>query len=311
MDDFSTSVSGLGKTMFGLKDSAIFLGSLYFICFVLILPLYLQKSGGLVIGLSTVLIGILSIVLVHLFLNWLYVAVVALPLMMAIITFSLGFLIWIISPIIAFGAHSIMELMMSIITVLVGSSFIKLDFSLLNEILTRIGMALMTIGGGLWWLVQKAKDIKYKALGVYITLFALYGVVSGITSLSSLVVFLFIWLAIYMKVHGDDNIMDLRLLFKIVASTVTVLGTYGVGVIKSGAMWYGTSLINKTLYYFDAPTVDNAGWAAFGILYNLLIGTFILFGIWKPQYVLERIPQPVKGFLTETLKKGMMMIRIS
>lgn len=99
---------------------------------------------------------------------------VAVPLIMAIVFFCLGFLIWLVSPIIVFALHSYMEVMTSIIGVLMGSSVAKFDYGLLNEVFTRFRMGLMTLAGGLWWLVQRAKDIKYKALGVYITIFALW-----------------------------------------------------------------------------------------------------------------------------------------
>lgn len=69
MNETNNPTSGLARTIFGLKDPVIFLGSLYFVCFLVILPLYLKQTGGIVDGLLVALIGVLSIALVHLLFN--------------------------------------------------------------------------------------------------------------------------------------------------------------------------------------------------------------------------------------------------
>lgn len=112
-----------------------------------------------------------------------------------------------------------------------------------------------------------------------------------------------------MKVHGDENLMNLRLLFKIAASAATVSSAFG-GAVKSFAVWYGSTWMNRALYLFDTPVATDTGWAVFVMSYNLFIGTCILVGLWRPQYILDRIPKSAMDLITDILKKGTKMIRL-
>jgi len=261
----------LSKVLFQIKDSAIFLGCLYFVVFIILLPEFIARQN-IINGLQLVFLGALSVLIVHLFINWLYVAVTLVPLIMSAIFFAAGLVIWLFAPLSMFPIQNILQ-----VFAIFGVSF---DLSLLNEFVTRVGQFLMIIGGGLWWVVNKTKDLNYKALIAYITTIILFGVLLGVTSFTRLAGFLFIWLVVYSKVNGQENIPDLLVLFKVVATAAVVFGVFSVEIVNLGKL------------YFATPTAT--GLRAFISLYKTVIGILIITGVWKPNLILVRLPYRAK-----------------
>ena len=68
--------------LFQIKDSSIFLGCLYFVVFIILLPEFIIR-GNVINGLQMVIIGAVSVLIVHLLLNWLYIATIAAPIVVA------------------------------------------------------------------------------------------------------------------------------------------------------------------------------------------------------------------------------------
>lgn len=203
----------LMKALLQIKDSALFLGCLYFLVFIMLLPEFAIRQG-VVDGFSLMFAGALSVLAVHFFLNWLYIAVVAIPFTMAALLFIAGCSIWLFTPIVLFATESLMR----VAVLFVGGS---ISLTLLNDFYTRLGQFLMIVSGGIWWVVTKAKDLNQKAITAYIFMVVLFGTIIGITSFARLAGVLFIWLVVYSKTKGE-NIPDFKALFQ-VASTVAVL----------------------------------------------------------------------------------------
>lgn len=237
--------------------------------FILLLPEIMVKPDKFLEIAGIILVAILSIFIVHLFLNSLYIATIAAPFIIAIIMFSLGFSLWLLSP-----------LFVGVFDNFMGGIFsafgIRLELGFLTEVLTRISQTLMGISGWLWWLIKKAREINYHALGAYLFLIALFGTISGIASMAYLSVFLVFWLIIYMKVKGDENLSDILILFKIAATIPVVIGTLGKGSTKV--------LLSSLLYTVGlghGVPVDGA--TVFISLYKIAFGIIVLIGIWKTQ----------------------------
>ncbi|WP_027365739.1 hypothetical protein [Desulfotruncus alcoholivorax] len=64
------------RLAFKIKDAGLFLGMLYLVSFLIILPFYLRDTGNILTGAELMLIAILGIVLVQIFLNWIYILIV-------------------------------------------------------------------------------------------------------------------------------------------------------------------------------------------------------------------------------------------
>lgn len=270
----------LSRMLFQIKDSAIFLGCLYFIVFILLLPEFAARQG-VVNGIEIVILGAISVLVVHLLLNWLYVAVTIIPLVTAAIFFIVGCTIWLFAPIILFSIEGVIQ----IATLLLGGG---INLALLNEFLTRVGQLLMIISGALWWVVNKTKDLNYKALVAYIILVILFGILIGMTSFTRLAGILLIWLVIYSKVKGDENIPDLTALFKVAATVAVIFGVFSVEIAEVGKNYLSTQ------FSFASRASSPAGLNAFISLYKMALGGLVLTGVWRPNIILSKLPYKKK-----------------
>jgi hypothetical protein len=286
--------------LFQIKDSSIFLGCLYFIVFIILLPEFIIR-GNVINGLQMVIIGAVSVLIVHLLLNWLYIATIAAPIVVAAVFFITGWGIWLFAPLLLFALESLFK----IITMFIG---VNINLTLLNEFLTRLGQFLIIISGGLWWIVKKAKEINYKALTAYILLVILFGTVIGITSFTRLVGVLFVWFAIYSKVKGCDNISDLAVLFKIAATAAVTFGVFGVEVAK-----IGTNIISSGVLSILKTNQQSADFNVLISLYKTIIGGLIVTGIWSPGIILKRLPfkEKIWNILTKILNSRFVFIKTS
>ncbi|MGI9862514.1 hypothetical protein SDD30_14130 [Moorella naiadis] len=269
--------------LFGIKDPAILIGTLYVISFLLLWPFLQNFHFGPLNEYKLLLVSVIGIVLVHLFLNWVYVLTVAIPMTMVVILFVAGAAIWIFAPTYTgfiVGAFSVWDFFMA------GLSSLPSNIvSGLGESVSRIGQFMMMLAGGLWWLVQKAKSIEQNALVVYLIGLGSFGFLSSLVSTEALFAFLFFWMIVNAKVQGKEapNIANI---FRIL-STIAVV--------------------------FKVPflPVHYQGMAA-GILWLYkagLTGTMLM-GIWKPEKLLEFLPEQFKQYGTVLVNTGKRAIKI-
>lgn len=301
MDSGTRRITVLGSA-FSIEDAGIFLGCLYFISFILILPVCLQYSNGFVNALEVALVAVVSVVVVHLLLNWLYIATVTVPLIMAGVFAGMGLLVWLFSPIILFVLSAFLD---SFLNYSILFSGIELDYSLLNIFISRVGTLLVGIGSWLWWAVKKAKDLNYIALGAYVVLFAIYGALSSINSLSYIALFLIIWYLIYLKVRERANVKDVLKLFRVVATIAVVFGVYAVEIVR-----VGTSAFTDVYMVNTVGFGESGGYAAFVSLYKNVMGVLILLGIWKPNMFTNLIPETIKNKEAEIIQRSLSFVNI-
>ncbi|MGE5630246.1 MAG: hypothetical protein ACM3TR_04015 [Caulobacteraceae bacterium] len=78
------------SNLYKMKDAAVFLGILYCIAFIILLPILIKYSDSVPTLLQMSLLSLLCIVLVHLLFNWLYYLTVAIPLIISGLLFITG-----------------------------------------------------------------------------------------------------------------------------------------------------------------------------------------------------------------------------
>ncbi len=284
------------RMAFKIKDAGLFLGVLYLVSFLLLLPFYLRNTGNILSGAELMLIAILSIVLVQVFLNWLYILIIHIPFIMAAIIGTTGLIIFVFSPLLIIPV----ELIQNAASMFIGGSFLGNSLTLLSDFTYRLGQGMMIVAGVIWWLVEKAKNINYAALSGYLIGLAGLGIIAGISNFSSLLVFLTIWAVVYLKVSGNENIPDLRIIFKLVATVAVVFGMFKISVVSEGKGFM------DTVFYFSQS--DNifktSGYHNFLRFYEILLAVFFLLGIWKPGAITGRLPQEFRDKVFEFVKKG-------
>ncbi len=262
----------LAKLLNGIKDVGIFTGVLYFLSFILLLPFALNQTGNVLTVAEIVLIMVVAVVVVHILVNFLYYLLVAIPFAASVLLFISGYLLFLFAPIFGVSAQIVLSVVLGAFSAVVGAlSGIDIGLNYMVEFITRVGQTLMALGGFMFWLVTKGKEVNYFALGVFLVLLTLFGVITtGLTSFVGLFAFLFIWLIVYYKVK-DNNIPDLTILFKIIATVLVLLGSYAVKLYESGSFMFSASSV------YGSP-----GYAQFLNIYGTVITIGLLIGIWKP-----------------------------
>ncbi len=264
--------AALAKLLNGIKDVGIFTGVLYFLSFILLLPFALNQTGNVLTVAEVILVMVLAVVVVHIFINFLYYLLVAIPFAASVLLFVSGYLLFLLAPIFGASAQITLSVALGAISAVLGAlSGIDIGLNYIVEFITRWGQTLMAIGGFMFWLVTKGKEVNYFALGVFLVLLTLFGVITtGLTSFVGLFAFLFIWLIVYYKVK-DSNIPDLTILFKIIATVLVLLGSYAVKIYE------GSSFIFSASSVYGSP-----GYEQFLNIYGTVITIGLLIGIWKP-----------------------------
>ncbi len=250
----------LGKNWGLIQSGSVLTGILYALVFLLMIPTFINLGYTFDDMLINTGLIIASILIVHFLINGFYYLLVAVPLVLAVIFAILGWFIWLNTP-----------LLFTFVDALLG--FFNISTTNLCEYLTRIGQSLMIFGGGLWWLVKKAKDINYAAIYIYIIILGLLGIFSGLIYPSISILFLIFWATLSYKIHENPNINtnnQLKLLFKVVASLSILLATYR-NINFANNTWY-----RETSYGL--------------IIYSIIVFLLVSFGIWKPKTILKVIP---------------------
>lgn len=282
----SKSTMFLADFLLKTKQPAVFLGVIYLISFILILPFALKTSGGVLTQAKLLLIATIATGLVHILLNWLYCLVVAVPLVMSAVLFIIGGLIWLFAPLNGIILDLVFKMVFGLFEAIVGGAFsFSGSIGYLIEFTSRCGQTIMVLSGGLWWLVQKAKDINYKAIAIYLIALAIYGIFSGVTSISGLLMFLVIWAIVYYKISEDGQLPDLKTVFKIVATIAIIFGTFSIKVVNTSYIFYNSNS-------FDTLAYNN-----FLKVYKLGLAVILLTCTWAPLKAAKLLPEHIKKYL--------------
>ncbi|WIV11082.1 hypothetical protein [Proteiniborus sp. MB09-C3] len=274
-----------------LKNPSILLGVLYGICFLIMLPIQLSKTSSVGNLFLAILYSIIPILIVHFLLNFLYYLVISIPLIMSIVIASIGLFIWLFAPLQGVILDTILNVI-NLALLTLGDDIFNVSGSLnyYIEFVSRLGQTLITIGGGLWWLVKKAKDINYVALYAYIIFLSFLLILSGIIQPSYTIIFLILWATLAIKVKENDSLPDLKLLFKIVANIsifVAIFRTQLITVSNLSSISNLLSINRKTFF-------NSNGYNYFVFIYSSIIFLLTTFGIWKPNIILTKMPSKMK-----------------
>lgn len=278
----------VGKLATTVKSSSVFLGILYLFSFLLLLPIFLRQQNVLT-GAEVLFIAMLAVIAVHLLLNWLYVLTIAVPIIMSAVFFLGGMMIYLFAPLVILPIEALTH------WIPMAGESIAGSLSYIHEFITRFGQTLMILGGGLWFLVKRAENINYIALATFLIGLTALGIIAGLTSLSGLLVFLTVWATVYMKIKGDklkddNNLPDLQILFKVVATITVLIGFFKISIVQSGS-----DFLNTAFYFSNSGNVfSSEGYGAFLKVYESILGIFFLFGIWKPELLVKYVPDKLK-----------------
>ncbi|WP_031516646.1 hypothetical protein [Desulfofalx alkaliphila] len=279
------------------KNPAALLGTLYLICFCLMLPFYLTYSGSQILTESVMLLlSLVAIVGVHILLNWAYCLAKIIPITMSIILFATGSIVWVMTPLFMAPLEMILGVTFGTIDIFtrgVGSSFMVGVSGMIGgvtETVSRIGQLLMIIAGWFWWLAEKTSKLDQKALGFYLICLAAFGVISGLASLYGLLIFLYFWLIVLYQLEGRDDVPRLRLIFQLVATVIIALKV-------------PTSII------YTEMTVTNqiSSWLS---AYQSLLMIIMLLVVWKPNMLVDVMPDKIKELGSNILNNGKAFIKI-
>ncbi len=205
------------------KDASVLLGVLYFVAFILVLPFWLVRGETVGTRMAFLLAGVTGFLLVQLFLNWTYYALVAVPGIAAIVLFVIGAFVWVGTPLVMAPVHAVIGLFTGgfgggIADLLAGKmmgSFGVLSKGL-EETVSRIGQLLMIVSGWFWWLNERLQKLNHKALGFYLLCLAVFGFTAGNASLEGLIVFLYVWLWLTYRLEGREGLPNLTVVYKLV-----------------------------------------------------------------------------------------------
>lgn len=287
------------STIYKIKDSAIFLGALYCLSLLVMLPVYLRFNNLPAIA-GIIFISLLAILLVHFAMNWLYYFVISTPVIASATLFVLGWALTIFSPLLEMYIRLIIDIISMTLSIFsFDSSLTFIDP--LFKIIDRVAAFLIVLSGIFWWLVKKGENIQYKALAFYIVFIVFLGAILGIGNMTVIFFFLFIWYLLFVKVKGLEDIEDIgkvATLFKIGATVLVLSGISGMDLLNTGVTASMAMVGTNNIY-------DN-----FLVIYPKILGILIIFGIWKPKTILKRVPDKFKKFILVLKEKGVYLLKV-
>ncbi|SHJ47909.1 hypothetical protein [Tepidibacter formicigenes] len=271
----------LGSWLAKLQSGSAILGVLYVLVFLFMIPVFVSQGFSFDSMLAKSGIIVVSIVIVHFLVNGLYYMLVTIPVILAVITFIFGWLIWLGTPFF----FSVFDMFFNAFNLATGLSS-SFGTGNLVEFLTRLGQTFMGIGTGIWWIAKKVKEIDYAALYIYIVMLGLLGLVSGFISFGFPIVFLILWATLSYKIHENPNVdsnEQLALVMKIVGCLSMLIGTMN-NINIANNTWYGEK---------------SYGLIAFSVISFLSVS----FGICKPDKLLNVVSKDVKEHFKKFIKK--------
>lgn len=279
-----------------LKNASILLGIMYFLSFLLLLPIWLGFRKEIPAEMGFLLLTGVSIIVVHLILNWSYYMLVIVPAVASIILFFSGAALWIFAPLIVMPFKFFFSMFGGIgggFPELIAGSFMKgfsEIFNDLGEVISRFGQFLMIVAGWFWWLNDKMRKIDHKALGFYLLCLAIYGFSSGMTSLQGLIIFLYVWLWVKFKLEEkESDLPSLGILFKIVATLLIIFKVPTLGQFDVGHVFYGKA---------------NEAIEALLVFYRLLLTGGLLAFVWRYEWLVGKLPQSFGSAVRNFFKLG-------
>jgi len=277
-----------------LRSGAIFLGSLYVILWIVLLPTLwpaLVHDTGPTFG--AVLMLILPLVIVEILLNGLVWLIVAVPFIMAVALTVLGQLIWLTAPL-TFLPTAFLSAIPDIGSGLTGA------MHFLETFMEHLGLTLTACGAALFWVAHRLRSVNQVAVTAYLAAIGIVGIIWGATSLAPLVVFLVLWLMVYAKMNDDATMgADIRRLFQIAAT--------GAVVANIAALPMTASLAHLATRWTQGLTFSMFGpasappWASLlpasgsvALVWHVVLWVGLLWGIWRPQDVWHRLPEAAR-----------------
>lgn len=277
-----------------LRSGAIFVGSLYVILWIVLLPTLwpaLVHETGPTFG--AVLMLILPLVIVEILLNGLVWLIVAVPFIMGIALTVFGQLMWLAAPLV-FVPTAFLSAIPDIGSGLTGA------MQFLETFMEHLGLTLTASGAALFWIAHRLRSVNQVAVTAYLAAIGIIGIIWGATSLAPLVIFLVLWLMVYAKINNDATMgADIRRLFQIAAT--------GAVVANIAALPMTTSLARLATRLTQGVTSSMFGpasappWASLlptsgsvALVWHVVLWVGLLWGIWRPRDIWQRLPEAAR-----------------
>lgn len=287
----------LMSSLYKVKDGAIFLGIIYSITFLIMLPVFVKYNDSAPTLVRLSFYSLICVALVNVLFNWLYYLIVAVPLLFSGLLFVLGWSLYIYAPLFTGFIMFIFNFLTSFMSFLFLFEGLNLGLDInwigyFSTFIEHLGQFFIAIGGIFWWFVKKGESINYKALYIYLVFLVFLGAQFGIVGLQNIFYFLFIWLLLYFKISRLDdighNMKGVTVLFKLGASIVVLTGISSVNLVGAGlssriVFEFGDK--NKLLFNFYS-------------IYQNIILILLLFGIWAPKSIIKKIiPEKIQEII--------------
>lgn len=308
----------LAQVLFQAKNTAVVLGVLYAVAFLLLLPATLLRGGSAVTMGGILILMIAAVAVIHALLNFTYLLVVAFPAVMAAAFALLGVTIWLTAPLVG-------SFVMALVSMI---PFVDLSGStvLIIEFVSRFGQTLMLVAGALWWAIEKMRSINQGALVVFLFVVGSLGLFTGSRSWSGAMVFLVVWMAIYFRLNDASPggvQQNIALVFKAVATLAILFGTLRIGgsvevqqaltpAVVSGVAQGDFDALFEALnrLWTTKVTIQHSGgtgadWkdVVLGI-YRWVLAGVATGGIWRPALLKPVLTHPLAARFGNTLRNS-------
>ncbi|PSR31208.1 MAG: hypothetical protein C7B46_17125 [Sulfobacillus benefaciens] len=278
-----------------LRSGAIFLGSLYLIVWIVLLPtlwLALVQDTGPAFG--AVLMLILPIVVIEILLNGLVWLIVAVPWIMGVVLTVLGQILWLTAPLV-FLPTAFLSAIPDVGSGLTGASHF------LETFVEHLGLTVTACGAALFWVAQRLRSVNQVAVTAYLAAISIMGIIWGATSLAPLVVFLVLWLMVYAKMQQDATIgRDIRRLFQIAATGAVIANIAAVPMTT--ALAHGVTQWTQGLSVSLFGPTSAPPWASLlpatgsvAVIWHVIFWVGLLWGIWRPGDLWRHVPPAMQG----------------
>ena len=278
-----------------IKSGAVFLGGLYLLAFALTFPFLTSHLRAYLGPAAILLIAMFAgFAIVTVFLNWFTIVVVGVPYIVGAALIVAGQTLWLGSPVLA-----IVFTPLTLIPDVGHTVYYVLRFS--EMVTERAGLTVSALGGVVIAIAKRASTLNQVALVSYISCLALMGLLCGAVGIGPLVLFLFVWLIVYMKVSQTATAWpDIKRLFQVAATADLVLNRV-IGSVE----WKAWEVIGNTLAQIEGrwqtPVMGRLLGVTnqpIGIIWSDVLTVALLFGIWQPQTVWRIAPKALRDWIS-------------
>lgn len=286
------------------RNSALLLGTLYTITFLILLPVVVAKRGSVLVLAEVLAVMILAAVVVHLMLNFTYVLTVLFPLTMAVVFLITGAALWFAAPLLKMYVGAIGGIFSMLLSAVgAGGSFpFESAVDGYVEFISRLGEAFFALAAAMWWAVEKVKDINQGAIVVYLVLLLSMGFLSGFAGVGTLLTFFLVWLAVFLRLQQTDNgttsvHKQIKALLKAGATLALLFGTWRI--TNTPEVLVAAKQSPNLLVALFVPvqltrvTAPSSVASVFLNMYKTVLFAIGILGIWYPRWILKvlRIPE--------------------